>query len=103
MDNYSFSTNILLPLSSIINLEEINEEDNIIYHKISTKNQKTLLQNYSLNFNNLSVIDLNGCEQVLREKYNKMIILPIFFWKIFFENVSYNILIFYNSNILRHQ
>ena len=69
-DNYSFSTNILLPLSSIINLEEINEEDNIIYHKISTKNQKTLLQNYSLNFNNLSVIDLNGCEQVLREKYN---------------------------------
>ena len=68
-NNYPETTNIILPFSSIINLKETNEADNITHHTISTQDQTTTSKNFSADINNLTFIDLNGCEEVLREEY----------------------------------
>ena len=52
------------------NVERINEEGNIIYQITTYKNQLLALKNNSFNNNNLSIIDLNECEDILKQQYN---------------------------------
>ena len=68
-NNYPEISNIILPFSSIINLEETNEEDSINYHITSTQEQITTLKNFPVDINNLTYIDRNDCEEVLKEEY----------------------------------
>ena len=51
-------------------LEQVYEIDDIIYQITTTEKQFKALQNYSLNERNLSIIDLNECEDILKEEYN---------------------------------
>ena len=51
-------------------LEQVYEIDDIIYQITTTEKQFKALENYSLNERNLSIIDLNECEDILKEEYN---------------------------------
>ena len=51
-------------------IERIYEGDNIIYQITTYKNQLLSMKDNSFNNNNLSIIDLNECEDILKEQYN---------------------------------
>ena len=48
----------------------INGGDDIIYQITNTKNEKELLKNNSLNTQNLTILDLDECENKLKKEYN---------------------------------
>jgi len=63
--------NLLQSYSGIDELNQIIEgKENIIYQLTNSENQLNLLKNKSLNNNNLSIIDLGECEDILRKEYN---------------------------------
>ena len=52
------------------NVIEILKPDGIINQITNTKKELELLKNLSNNINNISIIDLGKCEEILREKYH---------------------------------
>ena len=63
--------NLLQIYSGEDELNQIIEgKDNIIYQLTNGINQLNLLKNLSLNNNNLSIIDLGECENIIRKEYN---------------------------------
>ena len=90
--NYSINTCILPNMENINNNEEIHDiivdnllrsysgigglnqiiegKEKIIYQLTNSENELNLLKNKSLNNNNLSIIDLGECEDILRKEYH---------------------------------
>ena len=48
----------------------IKGEDNITFQITTEKNENDLVNNYMINIQKLSVLDLNGCNDILRETYS---------------------------------
>ena len=48
----------------------IKRADGIVYHISNSKNELELLNNKSKNVNNISIIDLGQCEDILRKEYH---------------------------------
>jgi len=44
--------------------------DDVVFQITTSKNQLKALTNNSLNYNNLSILDISNCETILKDKYN---------------------------------